>query len=775
MIKQLCVLYIVLSTGFLYAQQNQCDFILSGTTYEEHNPTPLSYAVIRVLELDTTFSSDDEGHYILEHLCQQKYTLVCSFLGFRPDTHAVYMDKNKGLFFTLHPENCELDEVVVKADKSGSSGIVLLRNNDSSVSNDGASLLKEISGASLLQTGNNTVKPVNHGLHSSRLRVVQAGASIENQQWGEEHGLELSGIGNLTLSDQNNLLYHHDGIGGVVIANPHIYVNEDTTLSSEGLLYSSINSNGSSGKIGGELSSNLGLIPWIGMKTFGSISRGGDVHSPMYNINNTGYQNYDYGWMLDAKHRKFSSTLFYSLVSQELGVFSGSHIENVTDFERAIKAAQPDDIHTGSFDYQIEGPKQAVQHELLSYQLKFLDKYELQVSRQFNQREEFEGHIGEVPEVDLQLNLTTLNGDIRYYSTWKNWNSTLGVNAMNQANTWNYREFIPNYENNRLGGYMLIENTDIKDEKYGIKLGVRYDQYQNKYYTLSGNVNRVFSNMAYSAQGVKNLKNNYVLSIMNGMSWRPPSANELFSKGVHHGAATIERGDVNLKKEVSNQSQIEIFKRWGTYHGSVNVYGNYIHDFIYSQPTGNVALTVKGAFPVYQYVQTDAVFYGSDFNFEYEFKQRLSGFSSSTQYTFIRTLDVATNKPLIGIPPNRVEQQIGYQSKHYNQYDNDDFVRYNWKVGAEGQYFFRRANTNLALEFAPPPSSYLLLNTFFVFQVKNRQDYNPVNIRLEVNNILNTPYRNYMNRYRFFADEMGRNVKLTLEIPFNIINRNQAL
>lgn len=769
MIKQLCVLCFALSTSFIYAQQNQCDFILSGTTYEEHNPTPLSYAVIRVLELDTTFSSDDEGHYILEHLCSQEYTLVCSFLGFRPDTHTVFMDKDKGLFFTLHPENCELDEVVVSAASAYDVEIIDL---NMSVAENGIRAIEEMSGASLLQTGNNTVKPINHGLHSSRLRVVQAGVSIENQQWGEEHGLELSGIGDLTLSDQNNLLYHHDGIGGVLIANPNISVNEDTLLSSKGFLYSSMNSNGRSGKIGGELSSNLGFAPWIGIKSFGSISRGGDVHTSKYNLNNTGYSNYDYGWMLDAKHKKFNSTLFYSFVNQELGVFSGSHIENVTDFERAISATEPDDIHTGSFDYQIEGPKQAVQHELLSYKLKFLDTYEVQVSRQFNQRQEFEGHIGEVPQVDLQLNLTTLNGDLRYYSKQKKWSTIVGVNGMNQTNTWNYREFIPNYEINKIGGYLLLQNLNVKEKENWIVFGLRYDYYNNQFYLLSENIRRNYVNLAYSLEIRKKLEHGYTLSFTNGMSWRPPSANELFSNGVHHGAATIEQGNPDLRKEVSNQVQIELSKQVGKITGSVNAYGNYMFDFIYSQPNGETVLTVKGAFPKYQYVQTNAILYGSDFNINYTLSDRAH---ATTRYSVIKTMDMETNKALIGITPNRIEQSISFQSKQFYPSQKDEFVRYNWKVGIEGQYFFRRENTNLALEFAPPPSSYVLLNTFVVFQIKNKQDYNPINIRLEVNNIFNTRYRNYMNRYRFFADEMGRNVKLTLEIPFNIVNRNQPL
>ena len=35
-----------------------------------------------------------------------------------------------------------------------------------------------------------------------------------------------------------------------------------------------------------------------------------------------------------------------------------------------------------------------------------------------------------------------------------------------------------------------------------------------------------------------------------------------------------------------------------------------------------------------------------------------------------------------------------------------------------------------------------------------------------VENALDTPYRDYLSRYRFFAHDPGRNVVLRLQVPF---------
>lgn len=39
-----------------------------------------------------------------------------------------------------------------------------------------------------------------------------------------------------------------------------------------------------------------------------------------------------------------------------------------------------------------------------------------------------------------------------------------------------------------------------------------------------------------------------------------------------------------------------------------------------------------------------------------------------------------------------------------------------------------------------------------------------LNISLSFDNILNTSYRDYLNRLRFYADEMGRNIMLQIKI-----------
>jgi len=63
-------------------------------------------------------------------------------------------------------------------------------------------------------------------------------------------------------------------------------------------------------------------------------------------------------------------------------------------------------------------------------------------------------------------------------------------------------------------------------------------------------------------------------------------------------------------------------------------------------------------------------------------------------------------------------------------------------------------------DIAPPPDGFFLLNLSW------RASWKKVYWSLQATNLLNTRYRRYTNRLRYFADEMGRNVSLTVGYKF---------
>lgn len=803
----LCALFLLLNTNII--AQHNCSFTLSGITKEEHKPEPLSYAVIHVLELDTVITSDDEGHYIIEKLCKGNYTLICSFLGFRTDTQTIFLDKSKGVFFNLHPENCELDEVVVNASTTVEYrtiepvAVMAVRRTELIIQTNHTStglITRNISGGSSLNTGSNTAKPVFHGLHSNRLKVIQNGIPIENQQWGAEHGLDLGDFENPTMS--NSPYAYHDAIGGVLTSYSNVgagyledwkdYKNGEDYYYIDHSIYgkvnSEFNSNGQSNISSGFLTGNLKNAPYIGWKVFGGYGRGGDVESPKYNLKNTGFSNYNYGYQSRINLGRIEADVYYQNVFQQSGIFTGSHIGNTTDFYKAVNSNAPDSVHTGDFSYTIGGPFQQINHEMITGHLRYSNSedsrnYDLRYSRQYNKREEFDVH--DLENADLHLELTShhLNGSVRFNLDSGSYDKLgwIGFSSMYQKNTWKNSQFVPNYLKKKAGVFIGFEKRNLF-KKYNsyLRSNLLYDIDQTDVYRLE---NRIVSNenllfhapalnieLTTSSKG-KRVKidgttyinaNTYKLGLAS--TWRAPAINELYSGGVHHSAASLEFGNPDLKRENSYKMYVTIQRPTRKYDFSTTLHSNLFQNYIYSAPTGEVLLTLKGAFPAFTYNQTNALLSGFDFDFHYNWSNHLS---SLTKSTFIHAYDFQKNNGLIGIPANRLEQSVTYN--------------FSKKINTSGlfatmgsSYFMKQYNSNLNFELVTPPKGYLLFDADLKYRMKinsKLDDYWFMTFKIEVNNILNTQYRDYMNRYRFFADEMGRNFKLSIEIPFHIIKK----
>jgi iron complex outermembrane receptor protein len=73
------------------------------------------------------------------------------------------------------------------------------------------------------------------------------------------------------------------------------------------------------------------------------------------------------------------------------------------------------------------------------------------------------------------------------------------------------------------------------------------------------------------------------------------------------------------------------------------------------------------------------------------------------------------------------------------------------------------------LDYALPPAGYVLLGAEIGATV--RLGNLPLDISLAGSNLLNQTYRDYLNRFRYFTAEMGRNVTLRLRVPLELTKK----
>ena len=243
-------------------------------------------------------------------------------------------------------------------------------------------------------------------------------------------------------------------------------------------------------------------------------------------------------------------------------------------------------------------------------------------------------------------------------------------------------------------------------------------------------------------------------------SQRAPNPSELFSDGLHHSAARIELGDLRIKSETSSKLSVSLERNTSKWGYTFAPFLNSMRDFILVEPTG-VEFTIRGAFPVWSYRQTDAILLGVDASLYNNWSSKVR---TDHKFAWVKGTDTETDTPLINIPAANFTNSITYTIPKWN----------NFLVSLESQYVFEQTRfpdnivvfspeqqENVILDINTPPDAYhlLSLNTEASFTLKNKND---LTVGLTASNLLNTNYRDYLNRQRYFVDDMGRNISLRL-------------
>ena len=129
------------------------------------------------------------------------------------------------------------------------------------------------------------------------------------------------------------------------------------------------------------------------------------------------------------------------------------------------------------------------------------------------------------------------------------------------------------------------------------------------------------------------------LSYNIGYALRSPEVNELYSAGLHQGVSGIEEGNrqLNIEKSVKNILTIDVNFDQRVLLQLIG-YHQFIDDYIYLKPEKELRLTIRGAFPVFIYDQTNAAINGMDFTGSIEISKHVKWLS---QFSYIRGHDLS--------------------------------------------------------------------------------------------------------------------------------------
>ncbi len=743
---------------------------------------PIISAIVKSDDIKTPVLTGMDGDCQLAFIKPVTKTRVyISFVGYRPVSKWITFGAGNKVVVEMSEDSELMDEVLVISQRRHTSSLqqaikISTETLEKSSSLSLAKMLESVPGVSSISSGGTIAKPVIQGMHSSRILLMNNGVRLESQSWGSDHAPEIDHTGASVVEvvkGAESIKYGYGAMGGVVLFNEAELPFGNDRFKVNGRVNLGLDSN--SRGYSGAGSIEMGYKAF-GLRLHGMYQRAGDYSTPEYILNNTGYNNISFSGLGGVKWHNLTATIYSSLYYSRSGIYFGSKISDINQLLDRFRAGRPDPSTLSPFRYEVEPPFQQTQHFMLKGDVKWQinDRHSLSViaSYQDNLRWEFENrkthNMSWYPVQDLLL--STYRTDANWNALWGLWDmkSEVGLSGTYQYN-YNYPgtmqpAFIPNYAALTMGGYLI---HSAKIDKLQLSAGLRYDframdvdGYTNiggspKYYTDW----KVFSNYTMSFAGHYQFSDNLDARANIGWSWRPPDINELYSIGLHHGTYWVE-GNRNLVSE--NGYKAVLGARWRNSWLSVEPSGfyqhvkNYIYDSIgkgldrfHNHPTGK--------YPKFVYGQDDARLLGGDLMATVS---PYTGVSLSARGEWIYARNLTQKEYLPFMPSDRYGLSASYEwamgrNKEYSS-----------QVSVSGIFVTKQKHFNPEKDLvSETPPAYALMNATAEF-TWNLPKSREVKILLIGDNILNTMYKEYTDRFRYYAHGKGANVSLRTIIKF---------
>ncbi len=771
-LNKLCTCLLVLFGSFGLAQGQT--YTLNGEVLQYGSSEGIVGVKVTVHETNKQVYTDSTGSFLLQ-LKKGHYHLHFEKKDFAALDLDVDLDEARQVQVFLSPTRLEISEVLIEdsylrnPNSTNSKEVLSLspsRANQAQAADLG-SLLDELPGITMLNTGIGISKPVIRGFMGNRVAVIDQGIKQEGQQWGMDHGLEVDPFQADRMEVVKGpaaLQYGSDAIGGALKILPTLAPQKKNEASLQGLYHSN--------------NSALGFSAMNAFKSGGFHSRLRFSHRQFqdfqvpaetftYNgfilpisdglLKNTAGNLNSLRWDLGWQSADYRARYTFSYYRQEQGLYPGA-----TGIPRAYDVGQIGDRG------DIALPRQEIDHyKVYSFQaIRIADHWlEMELGFQRNQRAERSlPHAHGFEELDssatlaLGLNQDSWQVNARYPFHFLGQELVLGTAQNYKHNRQSGFEFlIPSFWRHQSGLFALTKGK--LSEKWHWDGGLRWEYqrvvadetsspwWQNidSLALRSEALNRSFSNLAGAFGVAYNPSPFWRLKAHVARSFRAPNIAELASNGVHHGTFRHEQGQVDMDPEQAWQLDLVIEHQHETWILRLSPYLYYFDNFIFLRPTAQFSLLPEAG-QLYQYQQAPSLQGGGELFFDWHPWENLH-LSNATELLINQNLD--TRLPLPFSPPWNNRLKIAWEADR-------------WYVGANWRWTLDQDRTDRNEARTP---GYHLFGLEAGYQLKwSRQS---LSFDLAVQNLFDQFYLRHLSRYRILnLPEQGRNIVLGIHYKF---------
>lgn len=619
-------------------------------------------------------------------------------------------------------------------------------------------VLCQTEGVQAMNIGVGFSKPMIRGLGFQRIAVTENGVKQEGQQWGADHGLEIDAFhveDVRVVKGPASVLYGSDAMGGVIEILPPAFPQKDT-ISGEALLSHQSVCSGLDGSVMMQIKRNRFFAKiryterhWADYSVPADSFTYLSMQLPIHNrrLKNTAGLERSVNGLLAYRHGNYQGRVNISDNYQKSGFFSGAHgLPNSASLE--------DDGNRWNVDL----PYSSVNHLKITSTNIWTNSFlqtKLIVGYQLNHREEwskFHTHNPSQtppavnPDKELMFHLHTGSAQLQARLTP---DTSLelygGMSAVAQYNDiGGYGFLIPTYNRQELGAFMLA-NYHLSSSLL-LSGSVRYDFGRIHTQAHEDNVSEVLRHfhdysMAYGVEYEP--MNHHKFNVSVGRAFRLPSANELTSNGVHHGAFRHEMGDSSLVSEQGWQVNVSYTFNRNNCEVYISPFYSYYNHFIALHPTGRWSM-LPDAGQVYQFIDAPTTLAGGELHIKARIWRKLH-YTLAGEYVYTYDHNSHTATPFS--PPANMSNTLSWEAS-------------NWRCFAECQTVAAQ-NRVCHNEMKTPGYNLFHLGGSVDFQLHNHK----ISLSVHVRNLFDTPYLNHLNFYRRIElPEAGTDVQTKIRI-----------
>lgn len=785
--------------------------VFSGLITDKSNRQPLTGVTVYFPALRKGTATDTLGQFRVADVPAGSYKVQIQYLGYKTQVRTMRLpDGSTTADFVLEPEAGLLQEVVVTGLTTGStvkdSPVPIMTYNKiqwlQTSSTNLVDAVGKLPGMSQITTGVGLSKPVIRGLGFNRVITVHDGVRQEDNQWGEEHALQVDEYSidrYEIIKGSGSLLYGSDGLGGVMSL---ISARPPEAGVIRGQLLTNYQSNngliGLSGLVEGTTQTGFFGRVRISSKSAGNYRNRYDGR-----VYGSAYREYDVNGTVGINRRWGYSQLYVSNWHQDINVVTGER-DRTGRFQELVRVSADSEALRPVSDATLRS------RDIILANYQSLNNLKASwntfakvgggnisaiISYSQNRRREFASTL--TPgQPALFFYLQNVFYDLKYYFGGRNgWDFTMGGNGLYQYNQNRGLQILyPGYRSWDNGLFLFAQKkTDRLTVNGGVRMDIRQMRINQLYASREGvfseiptqggqtrfaGLDKVYSNPTASFGATYALSGRWTVKANLGRGFRAPSTPELSANGEHAGTFRYEIGSPNLRSETSIQGDLGINYESPSVTITASLFQNRINNFTYSEKVldrfGRDSI-VDPARPIltYRYNQGNAVLFGGEAQMSIN-PTSARWFHLTTSYSLVRSRNLsATNdsaRYLPFLPPPRVIGQLKFTKAEAGNRGRNLYAQ------VEVEHNARQNQALLAYGTETQTPAYTLINLGAGGDVLTNKNKTLFSLYLTVQNLFDRGYQSHQNRLKYFGVNevtgragvfnMGRNLSVKTVIPF---------